>query len=290
MRRISATQRFFLCIPVAISLLCTLFTQSLFSEEAYLDDEAIKESFSRQLEAAYRAGGLTTGVNLVRQLQKADTASLPPPLASATDTVKAPVESARAATLILGHLYHCDTCKELHASPSGGVVISANGLALTNYHVLNVREAIVFGAMTLQGKFYPIDSVLAASKDNDLALVQLRDATQMPYVALSPSVSTGDELFVISHPDGYFFSLTRGFLSRKYLQLEENRSPRLQITADFAQGSSGCGIFNLQGGLIGLAASTSSIYCAEEGDELEDLQMVVKSGVPTESILKLFHP
>jgi hypothetical protein len=95
-------------------------------------------------------------------------------------------------------------------------------------------------------------------------------------------------VFVISHPDGHFYSLTRGYVSRRYLTAKD-RVPRLQITADFAKGSSGAGIFNGRGELAGLVTSTSSIYYNESEGKKENLQMVVKSGVPAESITKLFQ-
>src|SRR5690606_11379659 len=115
---------------------------------------------------------------------------------------------------------------------------------------------VVFGAMSADGQVHPIDEILAASKADDIALVRLRGARDLPYVSITAKLpASGEELFVISHPDGHFHTLTRGHLARKYLTARE-RAPRLQITADFAKGSSGSGIFNLRGELIGLAVST----------------------------------
>ncbi|MFM7974770.1 MAG: hypothetical protein ACKO8U_06815, partial [Pirellula sp.] len=42
----------------------------------------------------------------------------------------------RKASVMVGSLYDCGRCKNLHGNISGGVVISQDGLVLTNHHVL----------------------------------------------------------------------------------------------------------------------------------------------------------
>ena len=273
-----------------VSLALALFFSSVPSTFAddYTDDSAIKASFETRLGELYAAGGLPTATETIRELrsEKIATAVLPETVPS---TEAEAISRARNATLLVGHLYLCGKCDKYHASLAGGVLISPDGLALTNYHVLESKEAIVFGAMAEDGRVFAIGEVLASSKRDDLALVRLRGAEALPHVSLCETVATGEEVFVVSHPDGYFYSLTRGYLSRKYLTAKE-KIPRLQITADFAKGSSGSGIFNRAGELVGLAASTNSIYYKTDGETPGNLQMVLKSGVPTESILKLLRP
>lgn len=267
----------------------------------FIDDAALKADFESRLTTLYQRGGLPTGAKTADQLRKVAGSGkhpLPPApsLPAATDPAALPTAanlstafaSARSATLVLGHLYLCGKCDKYHANLAGGILLSADGLAITNYHVLDFREAIVFGAMTDSGEVFAIDEVLSASKSDDIALVRLRGAKDLPHVPLQSKIESGDDLFVISHPDGHFYTLTKGILARKYLTPKE-RAPRLQITADFAKGSSGCGIFNLRGELIGLVTSTSSIYYNESEGRKENLQMVVKAGVPAESIAKLFQ-
>jgi serine protease Do len=267
--------------------------------EDFLDDAAIKASFEDGLTRLFQQGGLPTGSTTAGQLREALRARphplpasprIDPEIAPPTDdfVLSSAFAHAKAATLVLGHLYLCGKCDRYHGNLAGGVLVSPDGLALTNYHVLDFREAIVFGAMTAAGEVYAIDEVLAASESDDVALVRLRGAKDLPHLALQTGLKTGEELFVVSHPDGHFYTLTRGYLARRYLTAKE-RAPRLQITADFAKGSSGCGILNLRGELVGLVTSTSSIYYNESEGKKDNLQMVVKSGVPAESITKLFQ-
>ncbi len=258
--------------------------------EDYIDDDAVKTAFENQLGELYRAGGLPAATAIARQLRSATRAPLAPPPGEPSPAPPGPggaIARARAATLVLGHLYLCGKCDKYHANVAGGVLISPDGLAVTNHHVLDARNALVFGAMTADGRLFAIERILAASKSDDLALVRLRGAADLPHAPLQSEISSGDEVFVLSHPDGHFYTLTRGYVARKYLSARE-RSPRLQITADFAKGSSGSGIFNARGGLVGLAASTNSIYHEVKDGKPVDLQMVVKTGIPAESILPLF--
>lgn len=257
----------------------------------FIDDAKVKADFESKLTALFKAGGLTTGSAIAAQLRSAKRGEFPFPTAEETATdVKdegAAFSRARAGTLVLGHLYLCGKCDLHHANLAGGVLVSPDGLALTNYHVLDFGEAIVFGAMTADGRVFPIDKVLAASKRDDVALVKLRGAEGLPCAPFGQSPELGEAVFAVSHPDGHFYTLTRGHLARKYLT-PKGGVPRLQITADFARGSSGCGIFNEAGGLVGIATSTNSIHYTEEEGRKANLQMVVKSGVPLESIRALF--
>lgn len=260
--------------------------------DAFSDDARIKADFETRLGDLFKAGGIPTGSATLKQLHREGTGPIalpatPDPAVTTTKPAAAIYDHARRATLILGHLYLCGKCDKYHANLAGGVLISSDGLALTNYHVLDTREGIVFGAMTVDGRVFAIDEVLAASKKDDIALIRLRNAADLPHVTVRETVGTGDEVFVFSHPDGFFHTFTKGYLSRKYLT-PQGKVPRLQITADFAKGSSGAGIFNVTGELVGLATATNSIYYSKEEDSPRNLQMVIKSGVPISSIRSWF--
>ena len=151
-------------------------------------------------------------------------------------------------------------------------------------------KAGAFGALTVNGQIYPIDKVVASSQKDDLAIVKLIGSNFKP-VALRANAPVGSDVTVISHPEGRFYTVSRGIVSRYYLQRggKEKGSNRIAITADFAKGSSGSPVFDNTGSVIGVVAATNSIYYNKiEGIE-RNLQMVVKSCIPTSSILKLLN-
>ena len=62
---------------------------------------------------------------------------------------------------------------------------------------------------------------------------------------------------------------------------------RSDLTADYAKGSSGSPLFNEKGNVACMVATTHSIYYDVKNNVERNLQMVVKSCVPAESVLKL---
>ncbi len=282
-------------LGMALSLACGLEASTGRANSEFSDDAAIKADFETRLGELYEAGSLPGGAETLRQLHQEKTGPVVLPVSSTANPNQAAASNSsaiydrtRQATLLLGHLYLCGKCDQYHGNLAGAVIISPDGLALTNYHVLDTRESLAFGAMAADGRIFAIAEVLASSKKDDIALIRLRDAIDLPHVPIKETVVTGDEVFVISHPDGFYYSFTRGYLSRKYLT-PKGKVPRLQITADFAKGSSGSGIFTMKGELIGLATATNSIYYGKEGNPQGHLQMVIKSGVPISSIGKWFE-
>ena len=272
---------------VAFLSLLTLITT--LRAQSPVDDALLKRSLLEGLTSIYNSGSFPAPAAIRRQLDRKN--RFDGFFSSASP--KAKVESvnqyeiARKATLVIGHLYLCDKCDNWHTTTAGGVIISEDGLALTNHHVLAFERASIYGAMTSDRKVYVIEEVLAASKKNDVALVRIRTDEKLPFVSIAISAPIGTPVFAFSHPDSHFYTLTRGHVSR-YSISPRLKIPRLEVTADFARGSSGSGIFNERGSLVGLIASTKSIYYDQEGDVQNNLQMVIKSCVPLSGINALF--
>jgi serine protease Do len=161
---------------------------------------------------------------------------------------------------------------------------------VTNYHVVDKADAVAMGAVTADGRFFPVKEVLAGSRDDDVAIIALQGSGFAP-MALFAGEAVGNSVFVVSHPDNRFYTFSTGIIARYFLQ--ENGSvtvPRMAITADYARGSSGAPVLNALGSVVGMVCTTTSIYYTQGDDGAEkDLQMVVKSCVPARSILRLLQ-
>lgn len=269
-----------------------------------VDDAALRGRFQQEMESWLGTPGTPKGAQLLPDWEKARREGGPAaPVAiawpAATESAPKPApltspqiyERASRATVMVGHLYQCGKCDKWHPSIAGGVVIDPSGIVVTNYHVMEAAKAETFGAMTAAGEVFPIVAVLAASKADDLAVVRLKTDGKLldavPVARIDDPV--GSEVRVISHPDGRFFTYSEGIVARYYFEAQA-KAPRLQITADYAKGSSGCGVFNERGELTGVVASTNSIYYTVEEGEQKNLQMVVKSCIPAASLRKLLAP
>ncbi|MDF2375861.1 MAG: serine protease [Verrucomicrobiales bacterium] len=276
---------------IVLSLLVFVLTNFLSAEELSIDDAAIRESFLEQV-LAVKESENTKGLNaaaLRRELKK-EKQGIPGlkllPSHSRTLAGRALYETARRSTLIIGHLYLCDSCDEWHTNLAAGVALSKDGTVVTNYHVLQFERASIFAAMDHRQRVFPIREVLASDKQDDLAVIQLDTDSELDAAPLTADSSVGDSIGIVSHPDAHFFTFTTGEISRFSID-PGSRARRLEVTAPFARGSSGSGIFDFQGNLVGFASATNAIYYEEDNRERRNLQMVIYSGAPTSSLLKL---
>lgn len=216
------------------------------------------------------------------------------------------------STLMVGTIYDCGRCEKLHANIAGGVVISKDGLALTNHHVLEREESGVetLMAMTSDGVPRPILEVLACNEKADVALIRLGGETPFHPAPLASHVPTpAQHVRVLSHPRNEYFVLTEGEVSR-YVSFHSRRSSTMwmEITAPFGGGSSGSGIFNDQGEVVGLVSRIHPLYRTPasgpgrptDGDADDEpsgrsnrpapyVEMILRRCVPLQSISECFE-
>ena len=142
--------------------------------------------------------------------------------------------------------------------------------------------------MTPDGEVRPVVEVLAAHADADVAVLRVEGEgfTALP---LRSGVRPGEPVHVLSHPDSAFWYFSSGNVARRTIRRERRRAPveMLEITADYARGSSGGPVVDSTGAVVGVAQATNSVYYDERGDAQENLQMVFKYVVPSEAILEL---
>ncbi|MFT4550277.1 MAG: serine protease Do [Verrucomicrobiales bacterium] len=276
-------------------LVAVLFGKAAIAQDANpkaVDDRQIKATFEKQLGRLKDEGKTPDPADLRKQMEKRKHHALELPRAQPLNASRGTAgvyQQRRDSVLCFGNIYKCDSCNKWHGNIAGGFVISEDGVAVTNYHVMEAAKAGAFGAMTTDGKVYQVEEILAASKADDLAIVKLagNGFKPAPLVADTP---VGSKVIAITHPQGRFYSVSEGIISRYYRQSERKGSgpERVAITADFAKGSSGSPVFSENGDVIGVVASTNSIYYDREKDgSQKNLQMVIKSCIPTRAILNL---
>lgn len=273
----------------ALAFLLAVSSNESYSQD-FVDDLEIKKSLQKHLENLLEDTTIPSGASLIKQLRaqtpKAEGLALgkaPSPLAKPDGPL---YDRLRSATMVVGNIYKCDKCDKWHTGTAGGVVLSPDGLLLTNYHVIDAKNPRIFGALSSEGEFYPIIKVVHASKANDLALVQLGKASDLAYATLASDSQVGDSVYSVSHPDSHYFSFGAGAITRFYLS-PRGKTPLGQVNLNFAKGSSGAGVFNTNAELSGLIVSTKSIYYETTKTEQKNLQMVVRSIVPLSSIRSL---
>ena len=140
-----------------------------------------------------------------------------------------------------------------------GVVIREDGVIATAYHVLDKPTAVSRGVMTADRNVYAIREVLAADKGADVAILRI-DAQGLPPAPLSVGDAEGEAVTLIAHPGGAYYSVTSGHIVR-YSAMTRHGEVRvmMNVTAEFADGSSGGPLFNSRGEVTGLVSATTNL-------------------------------
>ena len=133
-----------------------------------------------------------------------------------------------------------------------GIVWDANGLILTNNHVVGRHAPVV---LLLDDREYE-SKLLARDPDVDLALLSI-DATGLtPLEPASVSPRVGEMVFAFGHPWGQRNTVTRGIVSA-LVTAQNRRGDKLPIVrsdAPLAPGNSGGPLVNASGQVVGINA------------------------------------
>ena len=174
-----------------------------------------------------------------------------------------------------------DTRGETIAQGSGVVVGEYE--VVTNCHVLekatsvDVRQAADWSG----GESYRMAaSLLARNDERDLCLLFTEElpappAAKVVFLGTAKSLSVGDEVYAVGAPAGLELSLSRGVVSQLRGVFGKRSAPLVQTDAAISPGSSGGGLFNQAGELVGITTfkrEGESLNFAMPAEWVEDLR------------------
>lgn len=252
------------------ALLAAVVAGSLFVPGADVDSAADDRQIFQKLERATAELAEKGSVVLKRetrleqcQRQRTDAARLP----AATLRAGAPLDGAeiyrRAArsAVLIGSAYKCDKCTKWHNTLATGFAVTPDGVIATNHHVAAGASGEAMGVMTADGRFFPVAEILATNKAQDVALLRV-DAKDLSFLPLRDDAPAGTAIRCYSHPANTFGCISEGIITRYFHMNEPERNGAvfMQITADYARGSSGGPILDDFGNAVGMVASTSPVF------------------------------
>lgn len=253
-----------------------------------VDDDDVQKTLEREGAALVEQNRATEMRALVKQLGiercELELASS----GAAVESESQLFSHAKGSVVIVSSIFKCEKCDQWHATTATGFVISATGAIATNYHVIDNPDKETIVVMTADGQVLPVRRVLAASRADDLAIVKVEAAGLVPLPIAAVSEPVGSRIGVISHPSQRFYCYTNGIVSR-YMKMKphDEQVDGMTITADYARGSSGAPVLNMNGEVVGIVQSTNSIYYSVERGRQKNLQMVFKRCIPASSLLRL---
>jgi S1-C subfamily serine protease len=141
--------------------------------------------------------------------------------------------------------------------------ISADGAVVTCYHEvkpdkLSIREGYC-AVVLADGHVAPVKAVLAADRQLDTVILRVAAQFAAP-LALNDQTAPGDALWLLSDPLGTFGLFTSGIVNRFYWQggrpgdagsLEGVKRLRIDVSTDWAPGSSGAAVLDGCGNAVG---------------------------------------
>ena len=153
-------------------------------------------------------------------------------------------------SVVLINMYN--DCDEIVGTASGFFILDSKTL-VTCHHV--IEGAYLIEAVCENGTSTFCEDVIAYDRQRDLAVLSCKETVNASPLALAESdmVSQGEDIFVIGSPLGLQNSISEGIVSALRSDYDTDI---LQITAAISPGSSGGAVFNANGEVIGIVAST----------------------------------
>jgi S1-C subfamily serine protease len=158
-------------------------------------------------------------------------------------------------------------------SQGSGFFINSTGLLATNAHVINGAVEII--AQLPSGAFYNYREIKSTDPDADIAILQF-DARETPTVS---GMGNSDELFVgqavyaMGTPIGQEGTVSGGNVSNPSQNLHGRKF--IQFTAPISPGSSGGGLFNDDGEVIGITAASLNILSGSQVGQAQNINLAV---------------
>ena len=139
-----------------------------------------------------------------------------------------------------------------------GVIISPNGLAVTNHHVID--QAVEIQVVLSDKRQVPAE-IVGKDPETDLALLRLKglpESEALPYASFANSelVQSGDFVMAFGSPFGFSRSVSLGIVSNteRYLGFESKHifNTFIQTDAAINPGNSGGPLVDIEGQIVGI--------------------------------------
>ncbi len=169
-------------------------------------------------------------------------------------------------------------------SLGSGVIVSANGYIITNFHVVDKADRIRVSLMGDPGSVSYPAKVIGTDRETDLAVIKIDVSHPLPFAKLgnSDSMQVGDWVLAIGSPFGLKSTVTAGIISAKGRNIVPGRQFQSFIQTDAAinPGNSGGPLVDMDGQVIGI---NTAIYTESSGYQ------GVGFAMPSDTVAQVFN-
>jgi hypothetical protein len=215
--------------------------------------------------------------------------------------------AARHSHVRVGWSYLCDKCGNWHLNLAGGYIVTTKGAAATCFHVIEPGPEVRDGCLVAvdeKGTVFPVAEVLAADRESDVCIVRVAGGDFKP-LPLNTNVYPGDTVYCYSDPAEHRDYFSAGIVNRFYqpgstraagARASAGVAPtRINVSTDWAQGSSGSAVLDDCGNVVGHVATVSSLRDESKPKEKDSSAerptvMVFHEAVSARDVLRLTRP
>ncbi len=165
-----------------------------------------------------------------------------------------------------------------------GVVVSAEGYVLTNYHIIDGTVSV--RVLPLEGGYRYVGArVIGCDEEFDLAVLKFDpDGLELTPARLGDSdqLSVGERVYAVGNPMGYLLgSMSTGIVSALGRDEQESGSALglIQTDTPLNPGSSGGALLNEAGQVVGITSAKITGLSREDGEALEDAAVIENIGL-----------
>lgn len=196
--------------------------------------------------------------------------------------------TARAAHLRIGWFYRCTRCDKMHLNMAGAYAVAPDVVATAN-HVIEPPATLKEGSLIVanaDNEIFATTAILGADAKADAALIRVTAGGLKP-LPLRADVDLGEPAYCFSDPlkhRGYF---SAGIVNRLYSldSAEGAASQRLNVSTDWAQGSSGSAVLDEYGNVIGHVARIQTFNSNPAPSN--GTTLVLHEAIPAKTVLNL---
>lgn len=165
---------------------------------------------------------------------------------------------ASAGYVRAGWFFQCTKCGKWHVNLAGGYAVAADTI-VTAHHVMNPPENMKPGVghpilVRGESEVVPVTAVVADNEGLD-AIVLRTAASDLSPLPLAGDVQVGDNVWCLSDPRG-----ERGYFSSGIVNRFVDRNGRINVSTDWAPGSSGAAVLDVAGNVIGHVATIRALF------------------------------
>ncbi len=235
-------------------------------------------------EIAKKAPKMRSGISM----PSISTKQLPPPELA---------DALRHSTVALGLRYQEPRSKKWRFMIGATAFAIAPEVLSTSLHVMTIDPAIMREAqavaVTEDGKVFPVAEIIAASDRADSCLIRV-PGLDLPPLPLRGGVRPGEQIWCMSHPDGFAYMFTGGQVARiSRDRYDEKHQPALhvEVTAEYCPGSSGGAITDAAGNVVAQVSSINNYdgFTSRDGKAVNGI-VSARTCTAAEELLALTSP